>query len=88
MTLAAKPTPTIHRLSRYLLSERLRDGSAVTLWPLILADESTLPRFCDRLPEENRFYQRKEVMSPGVIHAWCAGLNYDCISSAGATGSL
>lgn len=74
---STEPAPLIYRLSRYPRQITLRDGAEVTLRPLVPADEGALLRFFQRLPEADRFYLKEEVTSPAVIHAWCAGVNYD-----------
>jgi len=55
----------------------LRDGTSVTLRPLVPADEAALLEFFRRLSPEDRQYLRDDVMQPETIRAWCRASDHD-----------
>jgi RimJ/RimL family protein N-acetyltransferase len=49
----------------------LRDGTQVTVRPLVAADEASLLEFFRRLSPADRQYLRHDVIRPETIHTWC-----------------
>ena len=56
---------------------RLRDGSAVTLRPMVESDEAELLAFFCRLSPEDRQFLRDDVTRPELIRAWCRNIDYN-----------
>src|SRR5690242_2969791 len=67
----------VYAISRYPRSAELRDGSRVTLRPMQRGDEPALQEFFHRVPEEERFFLKEDVTSPGVVQGWGEHLDYD-----------
>ena len=55
----------------------VRDGTRVTLRPMVKEDEEKLKEFFARIPEEDRWYLKEDVADPKVIESWVRDLNYD-----------
>ena len=55
----------------------LKDGTRVTLRPMVREDEEELKRFFSGLPEQDRWYLKEDVADPKVIECWVHDLNYD-----------
>jgi RimJ/RimL family protein N-acetyltransferase len=56
---------------------KLKDGTIVTLRPMVKEDEEELFRFFQKLPEELILFIRHNVKEPGVIQDWAHRINYD-----------
>jgi len=55
----------------------LRDGTRVTLRPMVKEDKEKLKEFFASIPEEDRWYLKEDVADPKVIESWVRDLNYD-----------
>jgi RimJ/RimL family protein N-acetyltransferase len=55
----------------------LRDGTPVTLRPMVESDEAALLAFFLRLSPEDRQFLRDDVTRPELIRAWCQGIDYN-----------
>jgi len=55
----------------------LRDGTRVTLRPMVKEDEEKLKEFFAGIPEEDRWYLKEDVADPKIIESWVRDLNYD-----------
>jgi len=66
---------TIPNVETYPKTVLLKDGTPVTLRPLVEEDRSRLLSFFERIPEQERFYLKEDVTSPEVIHSWTTGLD-------------
>ncbi len=55
----------------------LRDGSKVTLRPLVKEDEGELVKFFQGLSKEERLYLRDDVADPEVIRKWMENIDYE-----------
>jgi len=55
----------------------IRDGTRVTLRPMVKEDKEELKEFFARVPEEDRWYLKEDVADPKVIEFWVRDLNYD-----------
>jgi RimJ/RimL family protein N-acetyltransferase len=55
----------------------LRDGSLVTLRPLVPTDETALLAFFRRLSPEDRQFLRDDVTRAEIVHEWCQAPDYD-----------
>ena len=55
----------------------LRDGTEVTLRPMLESDEAALLAFFRRLSLEDRQFLRDDVTRPELIHAWCQHIDYN-----------
>jgi RimJ/RimL family protein N-acetyltransferase len=56
---------------------RLKDGTVVTLRPMVKEDEEALYRFFKDLPDELLLFIRHNVKDRSVIADWSRRLNYD-----------
>jgi L-amino acid N-acyltransferase YncA len=69
-------TTTIPNIETYPKHFMLRDGTEVTLRPLVEEDQSRLLEFFRRVPEGERYYLKENVASPEVIQDWTSNLDY------------
>ena len=67
----------VYSLREYPHVAQLRDGLKVTLRPMAPYDGERLLEFFLRVPEEDRFFLKDDVMSPQVIDGWTSHLDYD-----------
>src|SRR4051812_12845319 len=65
---------SIARYPKYLT---LRDGTTAEIRPMIPQDVPMLTEFFHRIPEEDRFYMKDDVLSPDVLAGWAQNLNYE-----------
>lgn len=56
---------------------KLKDGTVVTLRPMVKEDEEGLFAFFQNLPDELILFIRHNVKDRAVIHDWARRLNYD-----------
>ncbi|HXH21498.1 MAG TPA: GNAT family N-acetyltransferase [Dehalococcoidia bacterium] len=54
----------------------LRDGSSVTLRPMVHEDAEELLQFFLGVPESERWFLKEDVTSPRVIQRWCEEIDY------------
>ena len=59
----------------------LRDESRLALRPLEPDDKLRLLRFFQRIPEEDRYYLKDNVVSPEVVHEWTAHINPERVTA-------
>jgi len=64
-------------LEAYPKTVVVRDGTRVTLRPMVKEDKEKLKEFFARIPEEERWYLKEDVADPQVIESWVRDLNYD-----------
>ena len=62
--------------ARFPKAVTLRDGSPVTIRPLVGADEPALLTFFRGIPEADRIFLKDDVTQAAVIAAWCRDLDY------------
>lgn len=55
----------------------LRDGTVVTLRPMVREDKEGLLAFFRRLPPQDRQFLKDDVTRAEIIEAWARDLNYD-----------
>ena len=65
--------------ARYPKSLPLRDGSSVTIRPMVAGDEKALLAFFRAIPAEDRIFLQDDVSKAEVIAAWCRNLDYERI---------
>ena len=63
-------------VTAYPKEVELRDGTKVTLRPMVKEDGEKLFQFFTQLPEEDRLYLREDVTKKEVIEGWIRDLNY------------
>ena len=56
---------------------RLKDGSKLTLRPMVKEDVQKLLAFFRKLPEEDRLFLKEDVTDEKVIQQWADELDYD-----------
>jgi L-amino acid N-acyltransferase YncA len=66
--------PTIESYPKTVV---LRDDTRVQLRLLEAGDKIALLEFFKRVPEDDRFYLKENVTSPGVIKEWTANINFE-----------
>ncbi len=54
----------------------LRDGTVLTLRPLMREDADALLQFFLAVPESERWYLKDDVTSPRTIQRWCEDIDY------------
>lgn len=69
-------TTGIPGLEAYPKTIMLRDMTEVIIRPLSESDKIALLSFFQRIPEEERYYLKENVTSPGVIQNWTADIDY------------
>jgi L-amino acid N-acyltransferase YncA len=62
---------------RYPKTMQLRDGTTVTIRPMIAEDEEALLTFFLVIPAEDRVFLKDDVTKAGVIQNWCKNLDYE-----------
>lgn len=67
---------TVFKMTAYPKDVELANKSALTIRPMRSDDEASLLDFFLRIPEEERYYLKEDVTSPGVIRQWVENLNY------------
>ena len=55
----------------------LKDGTLVTLRPLVRDDAELLVAFFQRIPPEERWYLRHDVSNAGIVRQWAQEVNYE-----------
>lgn len=68
---------TIANIGGYPKTTILRDGTEVVMRPLGKEDDSRLLGFFKRIPEEERYYLKEDVVSPEVIQSWCDNIDFN-----------
>ncbi|UCG39643.1 MAG: hypothetical protein JSV00_05335, partial [bacterium] len=63
-------------LDEYPKTVNLRDGSRITLRPMIKEDEKILLEFFQGLSEGDRLYLRDDVADPAVVRGWVENIDY------------
>ena len=63
-------------LDEYPKQLTLKDGSELTVRPMVAADEGALLAFFQGLSEAERLYLRDDVSDPAVIKNWAATVDY------------
>ncbi|MBF8299010.1 MAG: putative GCN5-related N-acetyltransferase [Dehalococcoidia bacterium] len=66
-----------YKLSMYPKDITLREGTSVTLRPMASADGDALLDFFQRIPADDRYYLKEDVLDPSVIKRWMAELDFD-----------
>ena len=69
-------TTTLPGIDAFPKTILLRDGTQVTLRPLVEGDKLRLLDFFRRIPEEDRFYLKENVTSPEVIQVWTTDIDF------------
>ncbi|MFV1957530.1 MAG: GNAT family N-acetyltransferase [bacterium] len=64
-------------LDEYPKEISLKDGSSVTLRPMVEDDEAGLLEFFTGLSKADRLYLRHDVSNPEVIKSWAQNIDYD-----------
>ena len=54
----------------------IKDGTTLTLRPVVAQDEEALNKFFFEIPEEERWYRRQKLTDPEVLHKWIETLDY------------
>lgn len=69
-------TTTIYPISGYPTVTLDADGMQITIRPMLPEDGDALLEFFRRVPEQDRFYLKEDVMSAKVIDKWTKTLDY------------
>ena len=64
------------KISAYPRTVTLPQGDVVTLRPLNSDDEARLLDFFLTIPEEERWYLKQDITSPGVVFLWTHEIDY------------
>jgi RimJ/RimL family protein N-acetyltransferase len=64
-------------LDEYPKEITLKDGSSVTLRPMVEDDEAGLLEFFTGLSKADRLYLRHDVSNPEVIKSWAQNIDYE-----------
>jgi L-amino acid N-acyltransferase YncA len=62
---------------RYPKTMQLRDGTTVTIRPMVADDEEALLTFFRGVPVEDRVFLKDDVTRAEVIELWCKNLDHD-----------
>ncbi len=54
----------------------VKDGTKLTLRPVVAQDEESLNKFFFEIPEEERWYRRQKLTDPETLHNWIEILDY------------
>jgi len=69
-------TTALPNIEDYPKTIMLRDRTEVAIRPLAEGDKVRLLNFFQGIPEEERFYLKENVASPGVIQSWVSEIDY------------
>ncbi len=58
-------------------NNKLKDGTVVTIRPMVKEDEEALYRFFQKLPDDLLIFIRHNVKERSIIRTWVERLNYD-----------
>jgi RimJ/RimL family protein N-acetyltransferase len=64
-------------LDEYPKEIRLKDGTPVTLRPLERGDADALVAFFQRVPAQDRWYQRHDVTDEALVRQWALAVDYE-----------
>lgn len=64
-------------ISGYPKTVVVRDGTRVTLRPMVAADRDKVLEFFQGVPEEDRWYLKEDPTQDEIIDGWVRNLNYD-----------
>lgn len=67
----------VYKLSAYPKQLQVSPGSAVSVRPMVREDASALLAFFRRIPDEERYFLKDDVVSEAVINGWGEHLDYD-----------
>lgn len=70
------PTTTMYKIPGYPTVYLAADGTQITFRPMVPEDRDALLNFFLRIPEEDRFYLKENVIDPKVIAHWADNLDY------------
>jgi L-amino acid N-acyltransferase YncA len=70
-------TTTIPDIGAYPKTMLLRDETRVVMRPLTQEDAPRLLSFFQKIPEEERYYLKEDVVSAEVIQKWCNNIDFD-----------
>ncbi len=56
---------------------KLSDGTIVTLRPMVSGDEPAILAFFGRVPADDRYYLKDDVVSEEVIRSWAKAIDYN-----------
>ena len=76
---------TIHPIPGYPAVRLARDGTEMTVRPLVPDDKQALIEFFSGMPEEERFYLKDDVTSSSVIDQWIERMDYSHVLPLVAT---
>ncbi len=54
----------------------IKDGTVLTLRPVVREDEEALNKFFFQIPEEERWFRRQKLTNPEILHQWIEALDY------------
>lgn len=63
-------------LEQYPKPVKLKDGTEVTLRPLLATDEQEFHKFFVAVPDKERIHFKHRVVDPKIIHDWCQHIDY------------
>lgn len=67
----------VYKLTAYPKTLALTDGGSVTVRPMAATDGSALLAFFKRIPDDERYFLKDDVVSQAVIDNWAEHLDYD-----------
>lgn len=67
---------TVFKMTAYPKEVELPNKRAIVIRPMHSDDDAALLDFFLRIPEEERFYLKEDVTSPGVVRQWVENINY------------
>lgn len=67
----------VYKLSGYPKPLRVSSGPAITVRPMLRGDAPALLKFFQRIPDDERYFLKDDVVSEAVIEGWANHLNYD-----------
>jgi GNAT superfamily N-acetyltransferase len=61
---------------RYPKEVPVKNGTSVTLTPMVPSDWNLLGEFLARIPDHERVFLRHDISSSGIVEQWCTELDY------------
>ena len=64
---------------RYPHEIQLKDGTDLTVTPMVASDWEALRAFLAAVPDADRQFLREDISEPAIVDRWCANLDYQHI---------
>ena len=67
----------VYKLVEYPKQLSLASGPPITVRPMVPGDVGALLTFFRRIPDDERYFLKDDVVSEATVNGWAEGLDYD-----------